>query len=123
MALRKDSVNSKGLDGKACLCRGPSNASEHHVETPQRNARPVQADLAEHAALDRIVFGTIRRVVAQRNFKTQYPNWNNDLDTQLRKDYGPEYDRDRAFIRHAYEYRYGTAPSAAEQRDESRNRM
>ena len=60
---------------------------------------------------------------AQRNFKTQYPNWNNDLDTQLRKDYGPEYDRDRAFIRHAYEYRYGTVSSAAEQRDESRNRM
>jgi len=59
---------------------------------------------------------------AQRHFKTQYPNWNNDLDTQLRKDYGSEYDRDRSFIRQAYEYRYGT-PSSSEQRDESRSRM
>jgi hypothetical protein len=60
---------------------------------------------------------------AQRNFKTQYPNWNNDLDTQLRKDYGSDYDRDRAFIRHAYEYRYSTPSSGTEQRDESRSRM
>jgi hypothetical protein len=59
---------------------------------------------------------------AQRNFKTQYPTWNNDLDTQLRKDYGSDYDRDRGFIRSAYEYRYGTA-SGADVRDESRGRV
>src|SRR5205085_12197711 len=59
---------------------------------------------------------------AQRHYKTKYPTWNNDLDTQLRKDYGTEYDRDRSYIRHAYEYRYGTT-SGSESRDESRGQM
>jgi len=57
---------------------------------------------------------------ANRNFRTQYPTWNNDLDTQLRKDYGADYDRDREFIRHAYEYRWPTSTGGAEQRDEKR---
>jgi hypothetical protein len=58
---------------------------------------------------------------AQRQYKSKYPTWNNDLDTQLRKDYGTDYDRDRAYIQHAYEYRYGsTAGSGSERRDEKR---
>src|SRR5437764_12074675 len=60
---------------------------------------------------------------AQRNFKTQYPTWNTELETQLRKDYGADYDRDRAFIRHAYEYRYATPAGSSDVRDESRGRM
>ena len=59
---------------------------------------------------------------AQRHYKSDYPTWNKDLETKLRSDYGNEFDRDRSFIQHAYEYRY-SMPSAAEQRDESRNRM
>lgn len=46
---------------------------------------------------------------AQRQFRTQYPTWNNDLDTRLRQDYGDRYDRDRDDIRRAYEYRYASA--------------
>ena len=57
---------------------------------------------------------------AQRNYKTQYPTWNNDLDMKLREDYGTDYDRDRDYIRHAYEYRYATPSSGTEQRGENR---
>ena len=57
---------------------------------------------------------------AQRQYKTKYPTWNNDLETQLRNDYGADFDRDRSYIRHAYEYRYGNAPSGSGQRDERR---
>src|ERR1041385_4035771 len=46
---------------------------------------------------------------AQRQYKTKYPAWNNDLETQLRKDYGTDFDRDRSYIRHAYEYRGGSS--------------
>lgn len=60
---------------------------------------------------------------AQRHYSKQYPKWNNDLDTQLRKDYGADYDRDRDYIRHAYEYRFGNTPSGGEIRDENRGRM
>ncbi|MEA2464483.1 MAG: hypothetical protein QOJ98_2230 [Acidobacteriota bacterium] len=56
---------------------------------------------------------------AQRQYKTAHPTWNNDLDTQLRSDYGPDYDRDRDYIRHAYEYR-GTSGKTTDQRDENR---
>jgi len=59
---------------------------------------------------------------AQRHYKTQYPTWNDDLDKQLRSDYGSDYDRDRGYIRHAYEYRYGSTPSG-EVRDENRGRV
>jgi hypothetical protein len=57
---------------------------------------------------------------AQRHYKTQYPTWNNDLERQLKTDYGTEFDRDRDYIRHAYEYRYGNAPAGGEIRDEHR---
>jgi hypothetical protein len=43
---------------------------------------------------------------AQQNYKSKYPAWNNDLDTQLRTDYGSDYDRDRDYIRHAYDRKY-----------------
>ncbi len=59
---------------------------------------------------------------AQRSFKSQYPKWNNDLDKRLRTDYGSDYDRDRAFIRHAYEYRYDSSDRSAKP-DESRDRV
>jgi hypothetical protein len=55
---------------------------------------------------------------AQQHYRAQYPTWNNDLDTKLRQDYGTEYDRDRDYIRKAYEYRYGSdAAGKAESRD------
>lgn len=57
---------------------------------------------------------------AQRHYRSQYPTWNNELDTQLRKDYGTDYERDRAFIRHAYEYRYPAMGSGSESRGETR---
>ena len=57
---------------------------------------------------------------ARQHYRSQYPTWNNDLDTKLRGDYGPDYDRDRDFIRHAYEYRYDTTSSESTLRDENR---
>jgi hypothetical protein len=58
---------------------------------------------------------------AQRNYKTQYPTWSADLDSRLRKDYGDEYDRDRDYIRYAYDYQYDRgSENRAAQRDESR---
>ena len=57
---------------------------------------------------------------AQRHYKTQYPTWNNDLERQLKTDYGTDFDRDRDYIRHAYEYRYSNVPAGGEIRDERR---
>ncbi len=54
---------------------------------------------------------------AQRQYRTKYPTWNDDLETRLRQDYGNEFDRDRDYIRHAYEYRGG---GTAGSRDEVR---
>ena len=56
---------------------------------------------------------------AQDHYRTQHPKWNNDLDAALRKDYGNDYDRDRDYIRRAYEYRYSSG-SNDKARDESR---
>ena len=42
---------------------------------------------------------------AQTEYAGKYPKWNNELDSHLRKDYGGNYEADRAYIRHAYEYR------------------
>ena len=55
---------------------------------------------------------------AQRQYKTKYPTWNNDLEKSLRQDYGTEFDRDRNYIRHAYDYKTTSTMSAP--RDESR---
>jgi len=57
---------------------------------------------------------------AQRQYKTQFPKWNNDLETKLRTDYGSDFDRDRSYIRHAYEYRGTGMEKTPELRDERR---
>jgi len=57
---------------------------------------------------------------AQRQFKSQYPTWNNDLETRLRSDYGSDFDRDRNYIRHAYEYRGPSGTGGTTMRDEAR---
>ncbi|HEU4522897.1 MAG TPA: hypothetical protein VFT12_12895 [Thermoanaerobaculia bacterium] len=46
---------------------------------------------------------------AQRQYRSQHPTWNNDLETRLRQDYGEHFERDRDNIRRAYEYRYASA--------------
>lgn len=58
---------------------------------------------------------------AQRQYRTQYPTWNDELEGRLRTDYGSDFDRDRTDIRRAYEYRYATGSTGAESgtRDES----
>lgn len=60
---------------------------------------------------------------AQRNFRTQHATWNNDLEKQLRQDYGTDFDRDRDDIRRAYEYKFDRSDSSTTQRDEGRTRM
>jgi hypothetical protein len=57
---------------------------------------------------------------AQQNYRRDYPDWNDDLDGRLRSDYGTDYDRDRNYIRRAYEYR-GTSSSTSG--DEMRDRV
>ncbi|HEY0156994.1 MAG TPA: hypothetical protein VGF28_06835 [Thermoanaerobaculia bacterium] len=42
---------------------------------------------------------------AQGQYGSQHPTWNDNLDSSLRDDYGADYERDRSYIRHAYEYR------------------
>ena len=56
---------------------------------------------------------------AQQNYRSKYPTWNNDLDTQLNQDYGGDYARDREDIRRAYEYQYDRLDTGS-QRDEAR---
>lgn len=60
---------------------------------------------------------------AQRHYRTQYPMWNSDLESRLRSDYGSDWDRDRDYIRRAYDYRYGNAAEGGIDRDESRGRL
>lgn len=57
---------------------------------------------------------------AQSQYRNDYPTWNDDLDSRLKNDYGSDYDRDRSFIRRAYEHRYntGTGATGTGQRDE-----
>lgn len=43
---------------------------------------------------------------AKRRYKTEHPDWSDDLERHLRKDYDGDYAKDSAYIRHAYEYRY-----------------
>ncbi|WP_417848979.1 hypothetical protein [Thalassoglobus sp.] len=43
---------------------------------------------------------------AQRRYHSKYATWNDDLDAQLRADYDGNYDDDRPYIRHAYQYKY-----------------
>lgn len=46
---------------------------------------------------------------AQRQYRSTHPAWNDDLESRLRQDYGSDFDRDRSYIRRAYDYRYATA--------------
>ena len=46
---------------------------------------------------------------ARQSFGKDHPTWNDDLDRRLRTDYGSDYDRDRNYIRRAYEYRSHSA--------------
>ncbi len=43
---------------------------------------------------------------AKKQYGSQHPAWNDDLDNKLRADYGDTYDQDRPYIRHAYGYRF-----------------
>lgn len=45
---------------------------------------------------------------ARGQYGTQHNAWNDDLDRNLRTDYGNDYDRDRDYIRRAYEYKDGS---------------
>lgn len=42
---------------------------------------------------------------AQQRYKSDHPKWDDKLDTRLRTEYKGNYDADRAYIRHAYDYR------------------
>ena len=43
---------------------------------------------------------------SQRRYQTDYPKWNKDLDRRLREDYDGDFDADRRYIQHAYDYNY-----------------
>jgi hypothetical protein len=61
---------------------------------------------------------------AQRNYSNQYKTWSPDLEKKLRTDYGNEFDRDRDYIRRAYEYKFdrGNDTMPMGSRDEASNR-
>jgi hypothetical protein len=42
---------------------------------------------------------------AQCRYRSDYPEWNNELDSRLRSEYPGNYNADWAYIRHAYCYR------------------
>ncbi len=41
---------------------------------------------------------------ARRRYSGDKPQWNDDLDAQLRAEYDGNYDADRPYIEHAYRY-------------------
>jgi hypothetical protein len=43
---------------------------------------------------------------ARRRFRDDHPTWSRDLEPLLQKDYEGDYEADRRYIRHAYEYDY-----------------
>lgn len=57
---------------------------------------------------------------ARQQYGTEYSNWNNDLETRLSKDYGDDWDRDRPYVRKAWEYR--SPQSTGSLSDENRPR-
>lgn len=44
---------------------------------------------------------------ARGRYGEAHAAWSDDLDTRLRNEYDGDYDADRAYIRHAYEYDRG----------------
>ena len=43
---------------------------------------------------------------ARSRYAADHPTWNDDLDARLRSEYDGDYDTDRDYIRHAYDYRF-----------------
>lgn len=43
---------------------------------------------------------------AQAHYRTDYPTWNGELDQRLSEEYEGNYEQDRPYVRHAYEYNY-----------------
>lgn len=43
---------------------------------------------------------------AQCHYGTKHPRWENDLESQLREDYDGDFESDRIYIMHAYQYPY-----------------
>ncbi len=43
---------------------------------------------------------------SQQRYRGEFPAWNDSLETRLRSEYDGDYDRDRGYIRHAYDRRY-----------------
>ncbi len=41
---------------------------------------------------------------ARGRYQTDHPQWSDDLDSRLRKEYEGDYDADRRYIQHAYGY-------------------
>ena len=58
---------------------------------------------------------------AQSHYRSQYPSWNNDLEKTLQQDYGTDWNRDRDYVRRAYEYRYSGDTSRMSSREEVRH--
>ena len=54
---------------------------------------------------------------ARRHYGTQHAKWNDDLDRNLRNDYGSTYDRDRDSIRRAYEYDWSSTSATGGSND------
>ncbi len=42
---------------------------------------------------------------AQVHYRDEYPTWNADLESRLRSDYDGDFDADREYILHAYDFR------------------
>ena len=96
---------------------GSKNARDlgQDVDDTVKQAAGADDGFENHEQAFRFGFG------AQNKYRSQYPTWNNDLDSRLRQDYGENYDSDRNYIRHAYEYRHsGGSSMGSEQRDERR---
>lgn len=56
---------------------------------------------------------------ARRHYGSEYASWNDDLERQLKSDYGENnWDRDRSDVRRAWEYRY--PPSTGSLSNENR---
>ena len=96
---------------------GSKNARDlnQDVDDTVKQAAGVDDGFENHEQAFRFGYG------AQNKYRSQYPTWNDDLDSRLRQDYGENYDSDRNYIRHAYEYRQSSGSSkGSEQRDERR---
>src|SRR3954464_13265893 len=71
LALRVYSFVKNGLDGQARRCGRSSDVAEHDRQRAERFPCPVIGDLTEQSVLDRVPFGTTRRVMAYRHSQTE----------------------------------------------------